>query len=191
MRNAQNIRMHSYATTFASSLPRLHSEWASINQTCVLLCITTCRKIWKAITRKPDAPDATDYPANAYCFSVPAMLPSSCISSTKKPRRRRVSPVHSFSRWSITRRRANAAVRHFSTISGKHMQPSVTTSAIRHCRYRFRVRVAITVCNRGRRSMAQCRRKNFFPVSIASTPGTDSDLGWVTLSMSSVAQTRK
>src|SRR5438067_11189687 len=74
MRNAQNIRMHSYATTFASSLPRLHSEWASINQTCVLLCITTCRKILKAITRKPDAPDATDYPANAYCFSVPAML---------------------------------------------------------------------------------------------------------------------
>ena len=44
MRNAQNIRMRFCATTCASSLPRSRSEWASINQTCVLLCITICPK---------------------------------------------------------------------------------------------------------------------------------------------------
>ena len=161
MRNAQNIRMHFCATTCASSLPRSRSEWASINRTCVLLCITICRKIWRAITRRPDAPDATDYPANAYCSSARAMLPSSCISSTKKPRRRRVSPVHSFSRWSITPRRANAAVRRFSSISGKHIQPGVTTSAVRHRRYRFRVRVATTVCSRARHSTEHVHAQKF------------------------------
>ncbi len=183
--------MHFYATTCASSLPRSLSEWASINRMCVLLCITICRKIWRAITRRPDAPDATDYPANAYCCSARAMSPSSCISSTKKPRRRRVSPVHSFSRWSITPRRANAAARRFSSISGKHILPGVTTPAIRHRRYRFRVRVATTACSHARHSTGRCRRKNFFRASIASTRGTDSDLGWVTLSMCSAAQTRK
>src|SRR6478736_6821170 len=89
MWNAQNIRMRFCATTCASSLQRSRSEWASINRTCVLLCITTCRKIWRAITRRPDAPGAMDCPANAYCSSARAMLPSNGISLTKKPTRRR------------------------------------------------------------------------------------------------------
>src|SRR6059058_503179 len=46
MWNAQNIRMHFCATTCAWSPPQSRSEWASINRTCVLWCITICRKIW-------------------------------------------------------------------------------------------------------------------------------------------------
>ena len=56
---------------------------------------------------------------------------------------------------------------------------------------RFRVRVATTVCSRVRHSTARCTRKNFCRVSIGSTPGTDSDSGWVTLSMCFAARTRK
>ncbi len=56
---------------------------------------------------------------------------------------------------------------------------------------RFRARVATTVCSRVRHSTERCTRKNFCPAYIVSTPGTDSDLGWVTLSMCFAAQTRK
>ena len=96
----------------------------------------------------------------------------------EKAKTRRVSPVHNFNRWSITPRRANAGAACCCNILEK-----------RFCR--SRVTVATIVCSRAKHSTERCTRKNFFPASIASTPGTDSDLGWVTLSMCSAAQTRK
>jgi len=141
----------------------LRDDVRVITATFALSFTTTCRKIWRAIIRRPDARGATDCPANASCCSVPATLPSKSISSMKRVRAKLASPGRSFSKWCITRRHANAgAQRSCDTLA------SNTRS--------HHVKGAIIASRRARRSMAQFRRRNFSPAYIASTRKADSDL---------------
>ncbi len=86
---------------------------------------------------------------------------SKSTSSMKRAKRKRRSLGRNFNRWSITPRRANAGAPRCWNILAKHFR-------------RYHATVAIIVCSRAKLSTARCTRRNFFPASIASTPGTDS-----------------
>ena len=159
----EDIRNRFCATTSAWSPRQLRLGWASTNQTCVSLCITICRKIWRAIIRRPGAQDATGCQANACCCSAQAMSPSSSISSTKRASPKRESRGRNFNRWFITPRLATAGARRCSDTLAKHLRS-------------HRAKDATIASRRARRSMAQFRRRNFSPASIASTRKADSDL---------------
>ena len=57
--------------------------WVSINRTSALSCIITCRKIWKAIIRRPGAPDGTVQRPIVFYFTAVRMLSQTSFLSNR------------------------------------------------------------------------------------------------------------
>src|SRR5450631_2908275 len=77
-------RKHSFAMTFRSSSRPSPSEWASISRTSVGSFITTCPRAWKATTKNPAAPDATEIRRAAPCSSALPTFVRPNFSSRKR-----------------------------------------------------------------------------------------------------------
>ena len=155
MPSARKIRKRSCAMMSAWSLRQLRLEWASTNQMSGSWYIMICRKIWRAIIRRPDGPAGTDCQVNACCFSARAMLPSNSISSIEK----------SESEARIARAQLQQMVHYAET---RECRRATLLSYFGEEYPSPRAKDAIIASLRARRLMAQFRRRNFSPAFTAS-----------------------
>ena len=145
----------------------------------------------RATTRKPDAPDATACPANACSSSPPPMSPSNSISSKKRPTRggaHRPAQLQQMVHFAESSRLPPCELLEYF---GETYPPSSDGVGDQAPPLNFSCE-SCDNCLQPRETFdGTVHHKIFCPASTESTPGTDSDLDWVTWSMCFAAQTRK
>ncbi len=65
-------RKRSWRVTFRLLWRPMRSAWGSTRPTCGSWCTTTCRAVWRRITRRRVAPAATELPARCLLLYTPA-----------------------------------------------------------------------------------------------------------------------